>query len=30
LPSTVQFSENPPETAPLVYEIFSSNKDRKS
>ena len=30
LPSTVKFSENPPETAPLVYEIFSSNKERKS
>ena len=30
LPSTVKFSENPPETAPLVYEIFSSNKEIKS
>ena len=30
LPSTVKFSENPPETAPLVYEIFSSDKERKS
>ena len=30
LPSTVKFSETPPETAPLVYEILSSNKKRKS
>ena len=27
LPSTVQFSENLPETIPLVYEILSSNKE---
>ena len=27
LPSTVQFSENPSETIPLVYEILSSNKE---
>ena len=30
LPLTVQFSETPPKTAPLVYEIFSSNKERES
>ena len=30
LPLTLQFSENSPETAPLVYEIFSSNKEGKS
>ena len=30
LPSTVQFSENPPETVPLVYEILSSNNEKKA
>jgi thymidine phosphorylase len=30
LPSTIQFSENPPEKSPLVYEILSSNKERES
>jgi len=30
LPSNIQFSENPPETAPLVYEIFSSNNEKKA
>jgi thymidine phosphorylase len=30
LPSTVQFSENPPEAAPLVHEVLSSNKEGKS
>ena len=30
LPLNLQFSENPPESAPLVYEIFSSNKEGKS
>jgi len=28
LPTTMQFSEIPPEAAPLVYEIISSNKER--
>ena len=30
LPSTILLNEPPTETAPLVYEIFSSNKERKS
>ena len=30
LPATLQFSETPPETTPIVYEIFSSDKERKS
>jgi thymidine phosphorylase len=30
LPSTVQFSENPPKSVPLVHEVLSSNKEGKS
>jgi len=30
LPATLHFSKNLPEAAPLVYEIFSSDKERKS
>ena len=29
-PSTIQLNEHPTETAPLLYEIFSSDKEGKS